>query len=703
MSLKEDIVVVNEYTTKTKSGGTRGGTPGKYVTRYMAREAAVEPLLFSVGDGYVMRYMARPGAVEHLYDDEALYTKDLTDSVAFGSEDMSLSAKDLKSRSDEIQNCFDDGKTIFKTVFSFTDEYLHRTGVVSDDFEFHSKGDYRGHIDQVKLRKGIMAAMDAIGRYHDDWRYVGVIQVDTSHVHCHICAVDRGKGNIVTAGKFKGQQRGNLSMKEISAARRAMDNVLSPRKNLKKLYVQKDELVNEMKKLATVEHILYAQDMQMLVNILPSNTKMWRAKSNAKEMKRPNQMLRTFVHNTLLQSSYYDLFRKDIHEIAMYRKNREGLTDKEVRDIESKSERALEDQLMNRVYRSLKRKKPKKTKSTKYLHEAKEDVKDYKDTSGSYTDMFRSYNRWYELHKQQEDYWSKMLDLMDTSQMNEHGRKFYEYAKTEYAYQKALHEKYTYILTFLRAGELDPNKLDEYYKTLSDVQACERMMNDETLRSGKDMGNSGVREAYGFTKYGVAGGSKVGVPGDTTDPDSEAYMHQQYLNALARRRAMIDEYLASYNLRMDDTGELKPNMTDEHFHNINPMDLHKTRTNRPVKKAAWKRFYEVAEDRVTKFKDAMDYLRKTKQDKNVYMPQDDVDEMERVLHQMRPFTEEEVPSKEDTEEDSIAFSEEILPSDEMVQESIQSITYEIKSMPTDTILADDETSDDLDDDETYEL
>ena len=44
MSLKQSIVVVNEYTIKNSKGGSRGGTPGDYVLRYMARDKAVEDL-----------------------------------------------------------------------------------------------------------------------------------------------------------------------------------------------------------------------------------------------------------------------------------------------------------------------------------------------------------------------------------------------------------------------------------------------------------------------------------------------------------------------------------------------------------------------------------------------------------------------------------------------------------------------------------
>ena len=45
MGLKQSVVIVNEYTIKTgDKGGTRGGTPGDYVLRYMARVGATEDI-----------------------------------------------------------------------------------------------------------------------------------------------------------------------------------------------------------------------------------------------------------------------------------------------------------------------------------------------------------------------------------------------------------------------------------------------------------------------------------------------------------------------------------------------------------------------------------------------------------------------------------------------------------------------------------
>lgn len=67
MSLKQSIVIVNEYTLKTPSGGSRGATPGQYVRRYMARDLATEtitPARLHEVDSYIQRYMLREAAVE---------------------------------------------------------------------------------------------------------------------------------------------------------------------------------------------------------------------------------------------------------------------------------------------------------------------------------------------------------------------------------------------------------------------------------------------------------------------------------------------------------------------------------------------------------------------------------------------------------------------------------------------------------------
>ena len=67
MSLKQDIVIKNEFSCKTASGGTRGATLGNYVLDYMSRGGATEiltPVRLNDQQNYILNYMLREEATE---------------------------------------------------------------------------------------------------------------------------------------------------------------------------------------------------------------------------------------------------------------------------------------------------------------------------------------------------------------------------------------------------------------------------------------------------------------------------------------------------------------------------------------------------------------------------------------------------------------------------------------------------------------
>lgn len=140
MGLKQSIVVVNEFSTKTKTGGSRGKSVGDYVLRYMSREDAVErlaPVKYLDNEAYITKYMARSSAVEALLEDDVdgdstkfnKLNKNLKHEklggIAFGKLgkyddfDVSMSDEKVRTISKEIQRQFDNNKTVLKTVLSF--------------------------------------------------------------------------------------------------------------------------------------------------------------------------------------------------------------------------------------------------------------------------------------------------------------------------------------------------------------------------------------------------------------------------------------------------------------------------------------------------------------------------------------------------------------------------------------------------------
>src|SRR5699024_12804334 len=69
-TLKQSIILVNDFTVKRGGSGTSGSTPGQYVVRYMARELATETVApirrDDRLDDFAVRYMARRSATETL-------------------------------------------------------------------------------------------------------------------------------------------------------------------------------------------------------------------------------------------------------------------------------------------------------------------------------------------------------------------------------------------------------------------------------------------------------------------------------------------------------------------------------------------------------------------------------------------------------------------------------------------------------------
>ena len=128
MGLSQDIVVKSRFSIPTGHGtGTRGGTPGKFILRYMSRDLAGEniaPTRVSETEDYLHRYDLREQAVQDSVDIPTLRRK-IKDSqkrggVAFGDGDPSLSEYKLRQVSKDIQSRFDRGKTAIETVLSFT-------------------------------------------------------------------------------------------------------------------------------------------------------------------------------------------------------------------------------------------------------------------------------------------------------------------------------------------------------------------------------------------------------------------------------------------------------------------------------------------------------------------------------------------------------------------------------------------------------
>lgn len=580
MGLKQSVVVVNEFTTKTANGGTRGGTPGDYVLRYMARDGATEDLtpVRMDTENFIMRYMARKDAVDisESISDLKENMKDIQGDggIAFGYGEVSLSHKKLKRASKDIQKNFDDGKTVLKTVLSFDEDYLRQYGIISPDFQFRNEGDYRGNIDQLKLRMAIMNGMDKLGRHYDDLQYIGVIQVDTKHVHCHLAMVDRGVGTIMPDGT----QRGKLTDKEKQDIRRGIDSYLDEAQTVKMMASNVD--YDKRNTLCYIKKFTHkAMDnrgfSQFLLACLPEDRNLWRAGTNRKEMQKPNAIVREYVTELLKQpdSGYNEAMRK-VGLYAQSRMKKEDLTGREYRKLVSDGRNRIIEEGMNCVYSVLKQVPDEEMQLRTPMLEIM--AAPYKDIASEADDdpiiefgfKLRSYKTRLDHHKnERHKYHDAVEDYKQREargETSEASKPLLDFLEEEEEYNAKLMAKYQYFLNFIPPSDEYQQGLDELLDYDEKVMNLTRMRRDSSMTKMK----SDNAERYGRKVYSTEGGSYM------------VTMPQVLDNRLAAMQARYDEMreayklkLADYGMTLGDNNDIKKELPYE-FEDVKALDVH---------------------------------------------------------------------------------------------------------------------------------
>lgn len=519
MGLKQSIVVKNQFTVKTgDSGGRRGTTPGRYVTRYMARKGATEPIApirQSRTDDFIQKYMARESATEALRNPIEVQRKaeDVVKfgGVAFGYGQVALSDDELIDASNDIQKCFDEGKTVLKTVISFDEDYLRENDIIDSNFVFQKAGDYRGHIDQLKLRRAIMSGLERMGRFYDDLQYIGVIQVDTGHVHCHLAMVDKGVGRLVD----NGEQKGKITQRAMNQFRRGVDLELDNQKSIQYMasHFQAEKrnvksFVKKMSYIAIDEHGLG----QLMLAALPDNSNLWRADSNDKRMIKANRLAREFVKNIFdKDESGYREAQAGVLSYVNKRAEREGLSDKEQQYLIGRGYKQIEDKAINSVYETLRQYRDNDFKvHTRMLDIAVSDLDQLAsqrdDPLAQFGYRLRSYSSRRKHHMEEKHKYKKLVsELESKSDRNEVADAFLDFYRHEMLYNAQLQAKYQTFLSFLpkrNEFEQDVRDLIDYEKRMIDL---ERMINDKSMRRMKPEN----AENFGYSTYGQHGGKYV--------------------------------------------------------------------------------------------------------------------------------------------------------------------------------------------------
>lgn len=652
--ISRDIVIVNEFTVN----GSRGNSPGNYILEYMARDKASENLTpttarpdriakmerqveaeFLGGAGalkakgrvsdYVTRYMARDTATELLSARGDASSGDLRSEIdgiqgmsgiAFSQDDLSLSHDDVKKRSKRIQAEYEKGKPVLKTVISFDTDYLKRMGVLPEDLEVRNRGDLYGKSDQAKLRIAIQRGMRNIRHGFSDLDWVGVIQVDTKHLHCHLAMVDRGPGKRFTK---KGEQKGMLDDAMKLAIRRGIDNSLSECQLIKPLSIQMEsERRNTVSFIKRFTHkILEERGLpQYLLACLPKDDKsLWKASVNtdggpenemtvykgksAKKikgnMKKANEITRSYVIDLLNrpESGFAEAMkakheyleaqrdRGDYDHYRTYKTRGTGKSkksvlvelspDEAVRDLEDKYREEVIARGMNAVYDVLRGIDDKDVTLHTPLLDAMgmpyPEMANYvkEDKLIEFGFRLRSYAGRLDYHKKAYESIGKVVHAYedgDQATYNPESKSLYEFMKTEQEYNHALMCKYQTFLHFYHVKDEYEEDHEELMALRHRSYARRAMKADKSLVRGNDPEKA---EKKGQETYGLRGASYL-----ITGPEMFDSLAEAEDKEYARRLRNFKERLATMGMLYDEDGDDISKGLAYGFDEVKAYDLH---------------------------------------------------------------------------------------------------------------------------------
>jgi len=694
-NITKGIVIVNEFTIN----GSRGKTPGNYVLEYMARNDASENLTPTMVRSehvekmqkkmteqfkrnraqsdqnmadYVTRYMARETATEIVSLEGASDTSELVSEfdkiqgmsgVAFSPDNLSLSHDEVKERSKMIQDQHEKGKPIFKTVLSFDTDYLKERGVLPKDLEVKKRGDLYGKADQAKLRLAIQHGMKKISHEFSDLDWIGVIQVDTMHIHCHLAMVDKGIGKRFAKN---GEQKGMLNDNMKLAIRRGIDNSLDQNQLMKPLSIQMEsERRNTISFIKRFTHKIMEERglPQYLLACLPKDDKsLWKASINTDggyenvmtikkgkiekkvkgNMKKANEIVRSYVVDLLNRpdSGYTDALlikhdylmaqknRGDFDNYKIYRtrgtgKNKKStlvrLTpDEAVRDLEEKFKEEVIVKGMNAVYDVLKQIDDNTITHHTPLLDAMcmpyDEMANYvkEDKLIEFGFRLRSYASRLDYHKTAYRKVNNEIHAYedgDQSQYNPESKIVYDFLKVEQQYNHSLMCKYQTFLHFYHIN-------DEYADEYEDLMYLRHrsynrhmMKKDKNLIKGNDIEKI---EQKGKDIYGLPGASLL-----LTNPvlfdqhmDLEDRQYQQGLRN-------FKESLAEMGLLYDEEKEDISQGLQYNFDDVKAYDLHHMSYDFTydfkIASTNVNNFIKMADLRFDMYEKAMDYLEKTGQ------------------------------------------------------------------------------------------
>lgn len=627
MGLKQDIVIVNEFTIKGKTGkGSRGSSPGRFLERYVGRDGASDkltPLKYDDLSSYVETYMARESAINRLGKTFEHDRVEKYSNVGFTNYDVNLSQRKFKKASKAIQKYYEQGKTVMKTVISFSHEYLVRKGIVDPTLTNDKKYCYHDNYDQLKLRLGIMNGLKRMGRSYDDLFAVGVIQVDTKQLHCHLVMVDRGKGRLskdgTQVGKINSKKKGFLR----SGIDRSLDGMAHYTSFLKSNTQAKENLRTYIRR-HTYNKLEDRGTIQFLLAMLPQDKTLWRYGTNRKDMKQANFFMEQFVEKLYeKKDSGYSAVKSHLDHYIEDRSEKEGLSPKKKNILKERVYNKLMEESVNSVYASLKTVLSRdRTVMTPMLHamtEPLENLVSQDDDLSKFTYRFRSYSKRMKDARNRQQIAERFVAHYEKSPTSKDSLPLYKFFKFEERYYEGVHSKYQHFLNFYPSKKYYEEELNAYLEYKDKVDRYELMLNDKNVNRFSEAS----AEAYCKATYNHHGGRYLKNMRGVNE-----LRFQKMNETLGEKEKVLNEKLNTFGLSYNKVNDrVEKNLHD--FEDVKWLDLHKLGFDFidgfEVSEKNKRKYIEMVGKRVALYNDALRYLIDTNQkDTLSIMPSEDI-------------------------------------------------------------------------------
>lgn len=653
LSFKRDIIIVNQFSVKRGSTGTKGNTPGDFVLRYMARDNATETLTpikkLSI-DNFITRYMARDNATEQanslgdlghkFYKAQGLGGRSFGKVGVRDNGSVSLSDSEIRNASRVIQDAFDQGHTVMESVISFDGNYLKRHGLVDPsiplDQNGHAlrKGAYRGKLDQMKLRLAIMHGLNQMANRRvnnkthrfDSLAYVGVIQVDTKQVHCHLAMCDLGKGRGVVTHNLC-EQKGTLNNKDKDFLRRGIDNSLDRYSVFKRLSIdvaREKQNTKSYVKRYTEKAMQNSSLATIILAALPKDKTKWRARSNSQEMQQANSIMSFYVDQVLQKpKSGYQKALDKVTDYAKARQSREQLSDKEYRKLLDNGRDNIKYRCMDSVYDLLKKVPEKdKTVSTRMIDGLTADLDKLRDAQSNipkepeieftyhlkaYTGRLKqSRSRAREYNDLEHDYEKAKLN----NNVQPESRVVQDFYQEERDYYNKITCKYQMLMPLMARRNTYQKYLERMRKWRKQLQKMRQMQMDN--RFNHLTGPQGLK--YGLDVYNLRGGDMLATSPNRYDRilKQNTLLYQQMQDTT---KIVLTENNKSLSFDKDGNG-IAVNKLPYKMHDVRYLDLHKAIVDDDdikLSQGVIRSFNKVAQRRKAIYLKAADYAMRTNQ------------------------------------------------------------------------------------------